>query len=82
MALFVSPAGEQLKVSYDRQTDSITLNLPDRSTARLLRKISGSGARYANDRLVYWEHQDEVSVWSNDVLIFKGTFTNSARTIH
>lgn len=74
-AIFVSATGERLTASFNLQTDSVTLNLPDGTTARLPRAISGSGARYANanGRMIFWEHQGEVSVWIGDKLIFRGT---------
>jgi membrane-bound inhibitor of C-type lysozyme len=61
-----------LTASYDRQTDSVIPGLADGSTARLSRVISGSGARYADDSMIFWEHQGEASLWSGEKLIFKG----------
>jgi membrane-bound inhibitor of C-type lysozyme len=72
-ATYLSSTGESLTASYDRRADSVTLNLPDGSTVRLPWAISGSGARYANDRTIFWEHQGKVSVWIGEKLIFKGT---------
>jgi membrane-bound inhibitor of C-type lysozyme len=72
-ATFVSAKGERLTVSYDHQADSVILSLPGGSTAILPRAMSGSGARYANDRMIFWEHQGEVSVWIGEKLIFRGT---------
>lgn len=70
--VYVSSSGERLIASYDGQTDSVILNLADGSTARLPQVISGSGARYADDRMVFWEHQGEASLWIGEKLIFKG----------
>lgn len=69
---FVSSTGERLTASYDMQADTVTLTLPDGATTRLPRAISGSGARYANDLMVFWEHQGTVSLWVNEKLIFTG----------
>jgi membrane-bound inhibitor of C-type lysozyme len=73
ISTYVSSTGKQLTASYDRQTDSVILCMPDGSTAKLPLAISGSGARYANDQMIFWEHQGEVSVWIGEKLIFKGT---------
>lgn len=69
---FVSSTGERLTAFFDKQADNVTLTLPDGATTRLPRALSGSGARYADDRMVFWEHQGEVSVWINEKLVFKG----------
>jgi membrane-bound inhibitor of C-type lysozyme len=69
---YVCSSGEELLAIFDLKTDSITLKLPDGSSHRLPRALSASGARYANDRMVFWEHQGEASLWLNDKLIFKG----------
>lgn len=69
---FVSATGERLTASFDMQAGNVTLTLPDGFTARLPRAISGSGARYADDRMIFWEHQGEASVWIGEKLIFKG----------
>jgi membrane-bound inhibitor of C-type lysozyme len=70
--VYVSSKGERLTALYDSQTDSVLLGLADGSTARLPRVISGSGARYADDRMIFWEHQGEASLWIGEKLIFKG----------
>jgi membrane-bound inhibitor of C-type lysozyme len=56
---FRCPDGAILGVSYVTDTARLTLA---RGTARLPRVISGSGARYANDTLEFWEHAGEVRV--------------------
>ena len=70
---FVSPSGKRVTASFDRQADSVSLTMPNGVAVRLPRAVSGSGARYANERITFWEHQGEVSVWSGEELIFKGT---------
>jgi len=69
---FVSATGEQVTATFDREADSVSLVLPDSSTIRLPRAMSASGARYANDRMVFWEHQGKASLWIDDKLIFTG----------
>ncbi len=71
-ATFVSSAGEELTASYDMQADTVKVRFRDGSTAVLPRALSGSGARYADDRMVFWEHQGTVSVWIDEKLIFQG----------
>jgi membrane-bound inhibitor of C-type lysozyme len=60
---FVCPDGAVLRARYF--ADSVALRLPE-GAATLPIARSGSGARYANDTLEFWEHAGEVRLSIRD----------------
>ena len=60
--------------NYDISNKTVSFNHPSVGTVALPIAISGSGARYANEdeSLVFWEHQDELTITQDGVEIFRG----------
>ena len=60
--------------NYDILNKTVTFTHLSLGTVTLPVAISGSGARYANEdeSLVFWEHQDELTIIQNGVEIFRG----------
>ena len=60
--------------NYDITNKTVTFTYPSLGTVTLPIAISGSGARYANEdeSLVFWEHQDELTIIQNGIEIFRG----------
>ena len=60
--------------NYDISNKTVSFNHPSVGTITLPIAISGSGARYANEdeSLVFWEHQDELTITRDGVEIFRG----------
>lgn len=56
---FRCPDGTEFGATF--ANDSVSLRLPN-GEVTLPIAISGSGARYANDTLVFWEHQGAARV--------------------
>lgn len=59
---------------YDNTNNTVTFSVNDTRENILPVAVSGSGARYANEdeSLVFWEHQNELTVTKNGVEVFKG----------
>lgn len=70
---FSCPDGVELKISYDRESDSASLFILGEEY-RIYPVISASGARYANndETVIFWEHQGEAMVEINGEMVYQG----------
>ncbi len=59
---------------YNNTNNTVTFSINNTRENTLPIAISGSGARYANEdeSLVFWEHQNEITITKNGVDVFKG----------
>ena len=76
-ATYISDKGTRMTALFDTQAHTVTVTLPGGRTVTLPRAISGSGARYSNDRETFWEHQGVGSFWTGEKLIFQGKVEQS-----
>lgn len=76
-ATYISDKGTRMTALFDTQAHTVTVTLPGGRTVTLPRAISGSGARYSNDRETFWEHQGVGSFWIGEKLIFQGKVEQS-----
>lgn len=68
--LFACPAGDTLRVRF--QHDTALVLLPGDATPRPLpRAISGSGARYSDGTLVFWNKGDSAFVMQGDSIVIR-----------
>lgn len=60
--------------SFNNTEGTVTFEHPSTGKITLPRAISASGARYAdeNEEIVFWEHQDELTITKNNITLFKG----------
>lgn len=70
-ATFVCPDGTELDAVFDNDAQTVTVTLPD-GTVTLPQTISGSGARYSDDTITFWNKGDEAMVEVNGEIIFEG----------
>lgn len=71
-ATYISDVGARMTAFFDTQAQTVTVTLPDGRRVSLPRAMSGSGARYSNDRETFWEHQGVGSFWIGEKLVFQG----------
>ena len=76
-AIYISEQGARLKASFDTKANTVTITLPSGNETTLPRAISGSGARYSNDRETFWEHHGEASYWIGEKRVFQGKVEES-----
>ncbi|MBW2206432.1 MAG: MliC family protein [Deltaproteobacteria bacterium] len=76
-AIFISEQGARLKASFDTKANTVTITLPSGNETTLPRAISGSGARYSNERETFWEHHGEASYWIGGKRVFQGKVEES-----
>lgn len=76
-AIYISPKGARLKASFDTKANTVAITLPSGRSITLPRAISGSGARYSNDRETFWEHHGEASYWIGEKRMFQGKVQES-----
>jgi len=71
--IFDCPSGVEIKISYDKESDSASLFI-DGEEYKIHPVISASGARYANDdeSVIFWEHQGEAIVEMNGETAYEG----------
>lgn len=71
--IFDCPSGVEIKISYDKESDSALLYI-DGEEHKVHPVISASGARYANDdeSVIFWEHQGEAIVEMNGETAYEG----------
>jgi len=69
---FACPSGTEIKISYDKESDSASLYVEGKEY-KVYPTISASGARYSNDdqTVVFWEHQGEAMVEIDGEVIYK-----------
>ncbi len=67
------PNGQAIKVVYYAES-YIKLQIPGiiEKPVSLFSGVSASGARYVNDSLVFWEHQNEVRIELKNYTILSG----------
>ena len=70
-AVFVSDTGQQVRAEY-RKDDTVRLTFSDGQTKILPIAMSGSGARYADGRAQWWEHQGEATYSVDGKTVFSG----------
>ena len=70
-AVFVSDTGQQVRAEY-RNNDTVRLTFSDGQTKILPIAMSGSGARYADGRAQWWEHQGEATYSVDGKTVFSG----------
>ena len=73
-ASYQSKSGNILNVSFYAEKDVVLVLFGNKREFVLPRALSGSGARYSNDKYTFWEHQGIASLWEGKKLIFKGRF--------
>ncbi|HET7023648.1 MAG TPA: MliC family protein [Gemmatimonadales bacterium] len=68
--VFVCPAGDTVRVQF--LNDSAAVLLPRDATPHLLpRAISGSGARYSDGTLTFWNKGDSAFVMRGDSIVIQ-----------
>lgn len=77
----VTYTGEKgnLEATYNADGTSVTFSTEETGEATLPVAISGSGARYANadESLVFWEHQGELTITKDGKDIYKGNIVQN-----
>ncbi|MCX7636071.1 MAG: MliC family protein, partial [Syntrophales bacterium] len=71
-AVYVSPAGAELKACFDQAERSVTVLPPDGTPIKLPLAVSASGARYSNNEATFWEHQGTGRYFKGERLLFAG----------
>jgi membrane-bound inhibitor of C-type lysozyme len=70
-ASYLSVSGTTIHATY--YTDNtVNLKFSDNSSLILPIAVTGSGARYANDRYEWWEHQGEATYFIDGKVVFVG----------
>jgi len=70
-ASYLSVSGTTIHATY--YTDkTVKLKFSDNNSLILPIAVSGSGARYANDRYQWWEHQGEATYSIDGKVVFVG----------
>ena len=72
VATYVAPDGAKLTAKFDIANAKVELTLPDGRTVVLPQALSGSGARYSNDKETFWEHQDVGTFMVGEKVTFEG----------
>lgn len=64
----------EIKAIFNNEEGRVTFTQADLGTVTLPHAVSASGARYANEdeSIVFWEHQDEVTITKNGKEVFRG----------
>jgi heat shock protein HslJ/membrane-bound inhibitor of C-type lysozyme len=70
-ATFVCPDGTSIDAVFDNVADTVTVTLPD-GTVTLPRTPSGSGARYSDETITFWNQGNEAMVQVNDETVYEG----------
>ena len=67
--------------TYRPAGESVTFTHPNIGTLTLPKAMSASGVRYANadESVVFWEHQDELTITKDGVEIFRGPLETKVR---
>ena len=76
-AIYISQEGARLEASFDTKANTMAITLPSGRSITLPRAISGSGARYSNERETFWEHHGEASYWIGEKRVFQGKVEES-----
>ncbi|MFC1579789.1 MliC family protein [Thermodesulfobacteriota bacterium] len=76
-AVYLSENGDRLTASFNTKTNSVTITLPSGNKTILPRALSGSGARYSNERETFWEHQGVATYWVGEKKVFQGKVAES-----
>ncbi len=64
--------GTVFRAQYSEDAEAVTLYMHGRPQLKLKRSRSGSGARYADNRNEFWEHQGEAKVTLGDGTVWEG----------
>lgn len=72
VAVYVAVDGQRLTARFDIPGKTVRLLLPDGKTLILPVALSGSGARYSNGVMTFWEHQGDAILERGDTLLFEG----------
>lgn len=69
-----SDGASVVEASFDNAKETVTFTQSDVGTVTLPRAVSASGARYANadESIVFWEHQGEVTITKDGEDVYKG----------
>ena len=70
-ASYLSVCGTIIHATY-YTNNTVNLKFPDNHSLILPIAVSGSGARYANDRYQWWEHQGEATYSIDGKVVFVG----------
>jgi len=64
-----------IEALFDNDAETVTFTQASVGTITLDRAVSASGARYTDkeERIVFWEHQNEVTITKGYEELFKGT---------
>lgn len=70
---------ETVYAVYHLLDESVSFSHPGVGEVTLPVARSGSGARYANadERIVFWEHQNELTITKDDIEVFRGINTDT-----
>lgn len=71
-AAYKADDGTILEACFDRKAGNVTVRLSGAEAVTLPSAISGSGARYSNGTLVFWEHQGTGRYFAGEKLLFEG----------
>jgi len=72
-AVYRSSGGKTLSACFDNKQGRVSLVLPDGRKITLPVAVSGSGARYSNEKETFWEHQGVGRFFVGETLVFEGT---------
>lgn len=75
--------GIMVYADFNIVNDTVTFTHPELGTITLPLAISASGSRYANEdeSIVFWEHQEELSLFKDGVEIFRGNIKKVSENI-
>jgi membrane-bound inhibitor of C-type lysozyme/heat shock protein HslJ len=69
-ATFVCPDGTSIPAVFDNTADTVTVTLPD-GAVTLPQVVSGSGARYSDGVITFWNKGDEALVEVNGEIVYE-----------
>jgi len=77
-ATYRAEDGKTAEACFDLPSQKVTVRLPDSAVVTLPSAISGSGARYSDGKLTFWEHQGTGRYFSGEKLLFEGKIAPQA----
>lgn len=69
---YVAPDGKRLEACFDLDANRVVIRLPDSEIVSLPSAVSGSGARYSDEKRTFWEHQGVGRYFVGEKLLFEG----------
>lgn len=76
-AVFDCPDGKSITTTFHLSDDTVDIRLSDGRELTLPRAISASGARYADESIVFWNKGDSAFIEENGIITYQDCMTNS-----